>query len=254
MLDLLSLLRATQDDEDSRLANRLENVLPQEQFFLFDGSGWLSTPHKTEFVAETSINVRIDYEPDNPTPPTLQVLVGQWNIFGSQGRAWFFDVQPDSSFKPGNFNVEIGTPDGAGWLLNFAAEPGSELLPAEGRHMYEFNLVCDDGAGGKACQFYRDGIEIGTAGGSTRPGTLDIFPSSADLIVGANNDGSGNRFEGKIYRVELRVDDTLVAVADANDFGPGATVSISTETGEVWTLHNASIGSRIVPSDLGLGL
>lgn len=222
----------------------------------FDGGGSVDTPDNANWSPAVSWDFRIDYAADDATPGNLQTLAAHWSIFGGQGRGWFFNIQPTTAPKPGNFNFELGTADGTAWFENYAPLAAATQLPTRDNQRVEFQCIylVDEGAtGDRSCRFYhRPGAarpltdntgwaEIGTQDGATRTGTFTPHNSSAVFSMGANNGGSGNRFAGSIYRAALYVDGTLVADPDWTSSAQRTTATTWTDTlGNVWTLRDTT--------------
>lgn len=182
-----------------------------------DGS-YVSTPDQSSLDITGDLDVRVDVEPDSWRPEEFQILVTKWiYLVAVEQTSWSFYMQPDGRPR------FAWTPDGSHGS-RITEDSTVSIAEDVGRLALRVTLDVDNGAGGSTLTFYTAPTIAGPwtqLGDPTVNGVTSVFSGSADLVVGADNRGTGaytdgDPFAGRFYSMEFRdgIDGTLVAAPD----------------------------------------
>lgn len=224
------------------LYSALDNLLSDlgGRHLVLDGTSgtYLSSPDVAAFDIAGDLDFRFE---GSTFSDGNRALIAKWGASGNRSyimqlgafNAFAFTTTDDGSTTFGNATANFLTTDRLNWA-------------------FRLTFDADDGSGNRVATYYSgartpksssiDGattvIETVTTAGAT-----SIFNSTADLTIGAQNDGASNVAQLEIDRIELYdgIDGTLVANPDLRFLDPGTT-SFQDSLGNTWTLNgNASI-------------
>ncbi len=126
----------------------------------------------------------------------------------------------------------------------------SDALPSTDaeRLAVRADLDVDNGSSEHEVTFFtapsRNGPWTQLGSTQTFSGTTSIFAGTSDLEVGSSDDGTSNRWSGKVYAFQVHDGTTLVADLDFEEQALSAT-SFDDNIGLTWTVH----GSASIDSD-----
>lgn len=212
---------------------------------LTDASGsYASTPDTADFDVATDLTLIVDVALDDWTPAATSALISKFTTTGDQ-RSWLFRI------STAGFPQLITSPDGtAAAQVTFTADARPPVADG-GRVLLMVSLDVNNGAAGKTATFYyrhdptvATWAQLGTP--QTSAGTTSVFSSSANVNIGAYQDGGNDRLAGTVYSAEVRG-----GLAGTSAFDPaggsiasvlftGATQGAGThvdDTGLTWTIN-----------------
>jgi hypothetical protein len=202
---------------------------------VLDGTspGRAATADDASLDITSDLDIRVHAALDDWTPTGLSSLVTKWMTGGGQ-QSWRFRVQSTT-----------------GTLMLSWSEDGSAALFAEstvaptvtdGESLWvRVTLDVDNGAAGRDIKFYTstDGVDWTQLGATvTQAGVTSIFDSTAEVNVGAYNNGASERLAGRVFSAQIRdgIDGTIVANPDFGAQASGTT-SFADSTGKTWTVY-----------------
>ncbi|PXY27439.1 hypothetical protein [Prauserella muralis] len=160
----------------------------------------VETPDAVHLDTTGDMDVRIDAEPDrwrwetysytlaSPGAPKFVTLASKWHDtgVGTNQRSWVFAIRYD-----GYLRFRISTNGAASGQLSYLS---TEPVPADaGRLALRVAIDVNNGAGGHDVRFYTADTIAGPwtqlGGTVTTAGTVGIFNSSADLVIGSTHAG-----------------------------------------------------------------
>lgn len=182
------------------------------------------------------IDIRVKVAMNSWTPPVTQTLMSKSNSAGSQ-TSWSLSVDTIGRIV---FNYTKSSGGGGAYV----ATPLQIYADGVPRWI-RITIDVNDESGNYVANLYTsdDGVSWLNDRTLVSPGAFTSLKNvSAQLAIGATNNGANNNLAGKVFRAEVRagIDGTVVAAFDANDGALGANVIQSTLTGEVWTFSGAN--------------
>jgi hypothetical protein len=219
---------------------------------LLDGvsPGRASTPDTAALDIVGDLDVRVHLAMDDWTPAAATAAVSKWLTVGVDQRSW---------------TTRINT---SGTLALFWSENGTAVLSAtstaaptvaDGEALWlRYTLDVNNGAAGRDITFYTstDGetwTQLGTT--VTQAGVTSIHSGTAEVNVGAYNNGGSERLAGRVFSAEIRsgINGTIVANPDFGVLLAGTT-SFFDSTGKPWTVNSPAVidvGKILVATDTG---
>jgi hypothetical protein len=206
---------------------------PPSAGLLLDGvsNGRASTPDQAALDITGDLDVRVAAAPADWSPSTPQTFAAKWVTTGNQ-RSWTTRLETNGRL------VLFWSPDGATSL-----SAASTVAPAinDGQPLWvRYTIDVDNGAAGRTIRFYTstDGVGWTQLGADVvQAGVTSIFNSTADVTIGAYNNGASERFAGRIFSAEIRNGIAGTIVASPNFAAQTAgTTSFVDSTGKTWTI------------------
>ena len=179
---------------------------------------------------------------DNWFPATDETLVAKYLVTGDQ-RGWRLSLDADGEGDPSLAGrpMLVWSPDGT--LASAVTAYATDRAPINpfGQVNLRVFLDVNNGAGGWSVVFeYLDENGQWSAIGDTVTGTPStlINEPTADLTVGAYNNGTSEMFVGRVYSLQVRVGRTgeILASPDFTDH-PDGTTTFTDGQGNTWTVH-----------------
>lgn len=208
-------------------------------YLLLDGSSgcYASTPDAAANSITGDIDIRCQVAMDDWTPASQICLVAKFVQTGNQ-RAWALAV------ASGGQLLLYSTPDGTNASAVNATSTAATGFTNETKHWVRATLDVNDGGGNRVYRFYtsEDGVTWTQLGSTvTTAGVTTIFDSSAAVQISGIDVSASQNFAGKVYRAQIYngIAGTLAVDFNLANVIKGAT-SISTPTGEVWTVNGTA--------------
>ncbi len=215
-----------------------------------------STPDHDDFLPTTSFELRWDVEVDDVSV-TLQTIMSQWAAGGDQR---FFFLHTDNEIAGPNDPVwllDMGDSDGVFHEAWYSAPHG---LADFQRGQFRLIYTMDIGGGNRLVEYFKrgpitplhDDFDPWEPLAIVPPGSRSTAASfknvATPLYIAANNNGSGNRLNGKLYRSLLYIDGVLQGDPDPKlwEIGDSDTDTAVDSAGRTWTLNGAT---TVVESD-----
>lgn len=212
--------------------------------------GRASTPDSATLDITGDLDVRVHLAMDDWTPAASTAPVSKWLTVGVDERSWTTRINTTGTLAL--FWTEAGTAP--------ALSATSTAVPtvADGEPLWlRYTIDVDNGAAGRDIRFYTspDGetwTQLGTT--VTQAGATSIFAGTAELAVGAYNNGGSERLAGRVFSAEIRngIDGTIVANPDFGALAAGTTAFFN--HGLPWTVHAPATindGKILVATDAG---
>lgn len=189
------------------------------------------TPDSPAISITGDLDVAIDLALDQWPPPASTAGVSQW-VTGGNGRGWTTRINTTGTL------ALFWSPDGIASLSATSTIPVSLLDGA--RIWLRYTLDVDNGAGGRDIAFYTstDGVNWTQLGATvTQAGVTSIFNTTAEMAVGAYNEGGSERLAGRVYSVVVRSGIGGTIVANPNfAVQPAGTTMFVDGAGNTWTV------------------
>lgn len=204
---------------------------------------YVSTPDADEFDITGDIDLRVRLKMTDWTPSSAETILSKYNTSGNQ-RSYEFLI-----LSTGAPRIQWSEDGSTFTSLSSSAVTG---FTNGTTHWIRATLDVDNGSSQHVATFYTssDGETWTTLDTKTSAGTTSINAGTADLIVGARNDGSANNLDGEVYQAEMYdgIDGTRVAVLQARKFGNGKSDGATAQDldGNLWTINGSN--SVVLPS------
>lgn len=226
---------------------RITSYNPESMLVVTGGpDSYAETVDSSGLSVTGDMDIAIGLRPDDWTPSNSETVYSKYLISGDQ-RSWVLELL-DSGFirfrwsVDGSFtSIQDNTVDStvATGFLN-----GSH-------HAIRVTILVDDGAGNHVVTFYTadtiSGAWVRLGDPIVRTGTTSIFDSSADVEIGAGDNGgivfSGNdRYSGDVTAAFIKdgINGTTVASPDFTAELPGTT-SFDDDQGNTWTVQSGAL-------------
>lgn len=205
----------------------------QDYALVLDGvsPGRASTPDAPALDVVGDLDVAVYLAMDDWTPAAAAAPASKWLTGGADQRAWTTRVNTSGTL--GLFWSNDG-------VATLSATSTAVPVVADGAGIWlRYVLDVDNGAGGRDILFYTsaDGENWTQLGATvTQAGVTSVFNSTAELAVGAYNNGGSERFPGRVFEMRYRngIDGPLVANPVFDQ--PAGTTSFVDDQGNPWTV------------------
>lgn len=203
---------------------------------------YASTPDSATLDILGDLDIIAYIKVDDWTPVGGPAVGGKWDTTGNQ-RSYLFSLVGGT----GVLRLNTSTLGTGATVVNGDSTVVTGFADGSGGWV-RVTLDVDDGAGNRVYKFYISTQAPTTALSSiswtqlgatvTTAGTTSVFAGTADLLVGAQNAGTGGLYSGKTYRfvVYSGIGGTKIAEFNAFDTYAGDTSFASMTTGETWTI------------------
>lgn len=194
------------------------------------GRAW--TPDAAVLDITGDLDVEVHLAMDDWTPAAASAPISKWFTVAANQRSWTTRVEPNGRL------TLFWSQDG---IAALSATSTVAPVVTNGEPLWiRYQLDVNNGAAGRDIKFFTsvDGVtwvQLGTT--VTQAGVTSIFNSTAQVNIGAYNDGGSERLAGRVFSAKIRsgLSGTIVANPDFS-VQPAGTTSFLDGQGLTWTI------------------
>lgn len=208
-------------------------------YLLLDGTSgcYASTPDAAANSITGDIDIRCQVAMDDWTPAAQTTFVSKMTSTGNQV-SYVFGIAATGVL------LIYTSPDGTNGAAVSSVSTVATGITDGAKKWVRATLDINDGGGNRVARFYisDDGLTWTQLGSTvTTAGATTIFDGTSVLSIGANELGTTQRVAGKVYAAKIYngIAGTLAVDFRLDKVAKGAT-SVSTPTGEVWTINGTA--------------